>query len=92
MRGSSIITSAERKNVTKQPLSCEEVLHQLFAYLDRELDTATSAEIERHLETCRGCFSRAEFERKLKAHVKNAGTSIAPESLRARLKDLIEKF
>jgi anti-sigma factor (TIGR02949 family) len=78
--------------VTKPSLSCEEVLYQLFAYLDHELDTDTTTQIEHHLEICRGCFSRAEFERKLKAHVKEVGTSAAPESLRARLKHLIEKF
>jgi anti-sigma factor (TIGR02949 family) len=78
--------------VSNPPLSCEEVLHQLFAYLDRELDSETSAQIERHLEICRGCFSRAEFERKLKAHLKDAGAQAAPERLRARLKHLIEKF
>lgn len=73
-------------------MTCEEVLAQLFAYLDRELDDETLAEIERHVETCRGCFSRAEFERRLKAHVRAAGESAAPESLRARLKHLIESF
>ena len=78
--------------MTKQPMTCEEVLEHLFAYLDRELDAKTAVEIEHHLEGCRGCFSRAEFERKLKARVSAAGESAAPESLRARIKYLIEKF
>ncbi|MGH8681895.1 MAG: mycothiol system anti-sigma-R factor [Burkholderiales bacterium] len=78
--------------MTKQPMTCEEVLEHLFAFLDRELDDKTSAEVEHHLEGCRGCFSRAEFERSLKAHVRDSGESAAPESLRARLKYLIEKF
>lgn len=73
-------------------MTCEEVLERLLAYLDRELDDRTWAEVEHHLESCRGCFSRAEFERRLKAHVRAAGESAAPESLRARLKHLVEKF
>lgn len=78
--------------MTRPPLTCEEVLERLFPYLDRELDDAAWTEIDRHLERCRGCFSRAEFERKLKAHVRGAGERPAPESLRARIKDLVKKF
>lgn len=73
-------------------MTCEEVLEQLFAYLDRELHDTTWAEVEQHLERCRGCFSRAEFERRLKARVRGAGESAAPESLRARIKQLLETF
>lgn len=76
----------------RHALTCEEVLHQLFAYLDRELDAATAAEIERHLETCRGCFSRAEFEKQLKARIQETGSAPAPEGLRERIKLLVEKF
>jgi len=78
--------------MTRQSLTCEEVLQHLFAYLDKELDAEASAEIERHLESCRGCFSRAEFERKLKLRVTGTGTSTASDSLRARIKLLIDRF
>lgn len=78
--------------MTKPGISCNEVLEHLFAYLDREMDHQTAAEIEHHLEHCRGCFSRAEFERKLKARVRDAGASPASERLRARIKDIVEKF
>jgi anti-sigma factor (TIGR02949 family) len=73
-------------------IRCEEVLQHLLAYLDRELEPATSVLIAHHLELCRGCFSRAEFERKLKAHLRNCGTSPAPARLRARLKQLMERY
>jgi anti-sigma factor (TIGR02949 family) len=73
-------------------MSCEEVLRHLVAYLDCEMDAATAAAIERHLEECRGCFSRAEFEKKLKAHVGEAASARAPERLRNRIRDLIRKF
>ncbi len=79
-------------SVTHQPLTCEQVLEHLFAYLDRETDGHTSAEIERHLESCRGCFGRAEFERRLKAQVQATGEEQAPESLRAKLRFLVENF
>ena len=73
-------------------MRCEDVLHELLAYLDREVDAATAAAIDRHLEDCRGCFSRAQFERKLKAHLRAAGEKRAPERLRARVKDILDRF
>ena len=73
-------------------LTCEQVLEHLLEYLDRELTPETSAEIDRHLTECRGCFSRAEFERRLRSRVAETGTASAPESLRARIKALIERF
>ena len=73
-------------------MRCEDVLHELLAYLDREADAATTAAIDRHLEDCRGCFSRAEFERKLKAQLRAAGEKRAPARLRARVKHIMEKF
>ena len=51
--------------MSEPTLTCEEVLKHLVAYLDRETDGHTAAEIEHHLEKCRGCFSRAEFEKQL---------------------------
>jgi mycothiol system anti-sigma-R factor len=63
-----------------------------MAYLDHEIDSEAAARIEHHLEACRGCFSRAEFERHLKEHVHAAGSQTAPDSLRARIKQIVEKF
>lgn len=49
--------------------SCEDALRFLALYLDRELDGSLETEIEHHLSTCLSCYSRAEFERRLKAQV-----------------------
>lgn len=78
--------------MSKRTLTCEEVLKHLVAYLDRDTDAHTAAEIERHLEQCRGCYSRAEFERQLKAQVRAAGSRSAPERLRARIRKLVDEF
>ena len=74
------------------PMTCEELLERLFGYLDREVDAEVAAAIENHLEACRACFSRAEFERKLKGRVRDAGEHAVSESLRAKLRLLIERF
>ena len=73
-------------------LNCEEVIGKLLEYLDRELDAAAQLEVERHLETCRGCFSRAEFERRLRARVAETGDVKAPESLRKRVRALVARY
>jgi anti-sigma factor (TIGR02949 family) len=73
-------------------MKCEEVLKHLLEYLDREVDAQTAAAMSRHLEDCRGCFSRAEFELKLKQSLQDSGKRTASERLRARIKDLIDKF
>lgn len=75
-----------------RPLDCEEVIDHLFDYLNRELDTETLAAIDRHIELCRGCFSRAEFERRLRARLAETGEAEAPESLRRRARSIIERF
>jgi anti-sigma factor (TIGR02949 family) len=78
--------------MSKPTITCEDVLKDLLAYIDRETDANTAAEIERHLKECRGCFSRAEFERMLKAKLRAAGSRTAPERLRARIRKLVDEF
>ncbi|QIT56598.1 mycothiol system anti-sigma-R factor [Aquisalimonas sp. 2447] len=73
-------------------LTCEEVLDQLFAYLDEELDDDRLAAIDRHLARCRDCFTRAEFEKHLRNRVQQTGTAPAPERLRRRLKKVLDRY
>lgn len=73
-------------------LTCEEVIERLFDYLDRELDDQQAASIERHLHRCRDCFTRAEFEKRLRARVEATGTAAAPPRLRRRIRELIDRF
>lgn len=78
--------------MTAHDLDCEEVIRQLFAYLDGELEHDRLMNIDRHLEKCRDCFTRAEFERKLRAKVATAGQTTAPPKLRRRISGLIRRF
>ena len=73
-------------------ISCEEALTRVFAYLDRDLDAHARGEMERHLHRCRGCFSRTEFERRLKAQLRDAGQSDAPAALQTRIGQLLNRF
>lgn len=77
---------------THEHITCEEVIAHMFEYLDDETDAEKRANIERHLEKCRACFSRAEFEKALRAKVRQVGDEKAPAELRRRVKTLLEKF
>jgi anti-sigma factor (TIGR02949 family) len=72
--------------------NCEEALHVLAAHLDGELDGATGEQFERHLATCRSCYSRAEFEKRLKAILAGLAREPVPDELAIRVRGLIGRF
>lgn len=78
--------------MNERPLTCEQVIACLMAYLDGEVEGVSPAEIERHLARCRDCFSRAEFELRLNSRLIEAGTATAPDGLRQRIGTLIARF
>ncbi|MCC5858108.1 MAG: mycothiol system anti-sigma-R factor [Ectothiorhodospiraceae bacterium] len=78
--------------MTDHELTCEEVIEQLLTFLDGEIGQNEAAAIERHLERCRDCFTRAEFERRLREKTAHAATSSAPERLRRRIRKLIDSY
>lgn len=66
----------------------------LAEYVDNELrDRAPDIAdgLEHHLEVCRSCYSRAEFEKRLKARIAD-GTSAVPDGLRERMRTMIHEF
>jgi mycothiol system anti-sigma-R factor len=73
-------------------LRCEEVIEKLLEYLDRELDPDTEHALAHHMETCRACFTRAEFERRLRSRVGEVGEAKAPKSLRRRFRAMVARF
>lgn len=71
-------------------IGCEEALQRLAVYLDRELDETASTEVERHLEKCRSCFSRAEFERRLKERIqRDLHVAAVPDAYEERIRALL---
>lgn len=75
-----------------EQITCEEVIEQIYEFLDQELDSTLSDRINAHLERCRDCFTRAEFEKRLRARVNDAAEAEAPERLHRRLQRLIDQF
>jgi len=74
-------------------MNCDEAVEKLWQYLDRELDDRMVADVEHHLRECRECFSKAEFERRLRVLLRRScGCERAPLQLRARLSQLLRMF
>jgi mycothiol system anti-sigma-R factor len=73
-------------------MTCEQVLSRVLEFVDRELTDDEHVRLTRHLETCRGCYSRVEFERQLKARLTDLPSELAPSAVRDRIAHLIEGF
>jgi anti-sigma factor (TIGR02949 family) len=73
-------------------IRCEEALRRLGAYLDGELGPGERTEVERHLDACRSCYSRAEFERRLHARLADLGRREPAPEFGARIQTLVRRF
>jgi anti-sigma factor (TIGR02949 family) len=73
-------------------ITCEDALRLLAEYLDGELESAPRHDVERHLARCRSCFSRAEFELRLKAQLTQLREQPVQPRLEERIRVLIDRF
>jgi anti-sigma factor (TIGR02949 family) len=73
-------------------IGCEQALKRLLEFIDRELSEVEHTSVERHLRTCRSCFSRMEFESRLKQRLSTLSTDEVPLKSRDRLRELIKRL
>ena len=73
-------------------IGCEQALKRLLEFVDRELSEGEYESVERHLRTCRSCFSRMEFESRLKQRLSELSGDDAPTKSRDRIRKLIQGF
>lgn len=84
--------SGNDKSEDLRGIDCDEVMRQLFDFLDGEVDEMADKEIHHHLEECRSCFSRVEFEQMLLARIRRSGDEGLPDSLQERVTELMKSF
>jgi anti-sigma factor (TIGR02949 family) len=72
-------------------LTCEDVIQQLYAYLDGELDASCEFDVDDHLHKCQECLGRAEFERRLREKIRNGDPIDAPPALRNKLMSFLKE-
>ncbi len=70
----------DKRKKTKT-ISCEEALEIMFEYIDGVLAGKHQSELEQHIETCRGCLKKVEFQLKLKKRL----TKVKPVSISKKL-------
>lgn len=73
-------------------IDCEAALARLFEYIDQELSPDYSHEMDEHLSRCRSCYSRLEFEQRLRGYLRKAAQERAPDELRNKVYALIKKL
>jgi mycothiol system anti-sigma-R factor len=72
-------------------LTCDQVMKQFFAYLDRALSGEPLEDIEQHLEECLSCCDKLAFSRTLDAFVKaRVPEGKVPEGLESRVRQALE--
>jgi anti-sigma factor (TIGR02949 family) len=77
--------------MTKQ-IDCEQALRQIFEFIDHELGDSERKVMQHHLHTCKSCFSRMEFERRLKEKLGALREEQASPEIGKRVKDLLKGF
>lgn len=71
---------------TQECADCDAALESLFDFLDGELDGSLETQLKAHVERCKPCFERADFERRFLAAVQAArAEERCPKSLRERV-------
>ncbi len=70
---------------------CDDALHSLYQYLDREMEDVRAQVIRRHLEDCSGCMERFDFEARLKIVVRERLSEEVPAEFIQRLNEAIAR-
>jgi anti-sigma factor (TIGR02949 family) len=78
--------------MTKEQIDCEQALRQVLEYVDHELGEHDHSLMEQHLRTCKSCFSRLEFERRLKEKMGMLRDDEVASPLSERVKGLLNSF
>ncbi|UCE30295.1 MAG: zf-HC2 domain-containing protein [Burkholderiales bacterium] len=78
--------------MSTKPIDCEQALRHLFEFLDRELDAHDHEAMQQHLHTCKSCFSRVEFERRLKERFSALRQDDPTPAVSGRIQSLLKRL
>jgi len=73
-------------------MNCKESLQKIYEFMDGQLEKTPFSNIEKHLDNCRGCWDRFEFEKRLKEMLQKSCKMTCSDKLRARIQSLLEKY
>jgi anti-sigma factor (TIGR02949 family) len=69
----------------RKSIPCNVVMQRLWAFIDGELDTASGEEVREHLEMCRRCYPRYDFQRAYFRLMERMAGEPEPAQLRSRI-------
>lgn len=72
-------------DVSKHEPDCSQVIHQIFTFIDNEMDQADCAVIQKHLDDCGPCLAKYDLERTVKSLVQRSCSEQAPNDLREKV-------
>lgn len=64
---------------------CEQALENLYLFIDHEIDTASSEQIQTHIDECTSCLTEYDLERVVKSLVSRSCSEVAPDPLREKV-------
>lgn len=73
----------------EQRITCRELVAQISAYLDGELDALECAALERHSQDCARCAALIAGLRRTIALCREAGAAPLPPAVRARARERV---
>ena len=76
----------------KKTIGCAEAVRLLASFLDREVTPSEDEHVQAHLQTCRSCYSRAEFERRLKGSLFQLRHEAPNPDFEQRIRQLLQKL
>jgi anti-sigma factor (TIGR02949 family) len=76
------------KNIST--ISCEEAMEIMFEYIDSALSGKSHSELEHHIETCRGCLKKLDFQLKLKKRLNRVRPVSVSKKLSKRLNAILK--
>ncbi len=69
---------------------CDDVLREVYTYLDGETEGELRVHIERHLDGCMDCLEVFDFEAELRQVIARKCKDPVPDSLRAKVLECLE--
>lgn len=73
-------------------IECEQAIRMVLEYLDKELRDTDQRALEQHIHKCHACYSRVEFEKRLKDMIMDSPEDKAPDALLSRIKNLTRQY
>ncbi|MGH7502448.1 MAG: zf-HC2 domain-containing protein [Longimicrobiales bacterium] len=69
----------------RKSIPCNVVMQRLWAFIDGELDTSSGEAVREHLEMCRRCYPRYDFQRAYFRLMERTAAEPEPAELRSRI-------